>query len=105
MENRLAVVGAQQIVFLSRSCGRHAWEKARERIRIRHEAESPILFPPWRFAWRRHIDDAMFEQLVHELLVRTPGVERVRSAGPTRQADGGRDLIVRWRRPNLDANT
>ena len=100
MENRLAVVGGEHIVLLYRNCGRHAWEKEREKSRGRYEAESVLLFPPLRFVWRTRIDDSEFEQLVHVLLTLHPGVERVRSAGPTRQADGGRDLIVQWRRPD-----
>lgn len=94
LENSLVTVAAHHVVFVAAKSGRTAFERERDRLRSRHDRERSLVFPPARLKWADHpLNPERFEALVRDLLEQEPGVMWVRRAGPTRQGDGGRDLI------------
>jgi hypothetical protein len=103
LENTMVGVGRQFVVFLATDSGKSAFLRARERLRDRHFAERSLLFAPASLEWASVVDPERFEMLARDLLARDPNVVWVRSAGPTREGDAGRDLIcerVRAARPS-----
>jgi hypothetical protein len=93
LENSLVTVAGHHVVFVAAKSGRTAFERERDRLRSRHDRERSLIFPPARLRWADRLDPERFEALARDLLEQEPGVMWVRRAGPTRQGDGGRDLI------------
>ena len=99
VENRLIVSGGAHVIALTRDCGEQAFREERARVERRHRHEARVLFRPSRYVWKERIDADRFESFVQDLLVREPGVIRVRKVGRTRDPDRGKDLIADWLTP------
>lgn len=99
LENKVVCAGGAYIVVMSHKCGLHEFKKESSRVAKRHRREAALLFPPTKYEWSVKLDDDRFEQLVQDLLLREPGVLRVRKVGRSRDADRGKDLIVDWMTP------
>lgn len=95
------VVGKEHLLFIPHAggCGLRAFSKEKQRLWERHRKEA-VLFAPEAFEWIEPTNPTRFESLIYDLISREPGVLHVRAAGDTRDRDGGRDLIVEWRRPS-----
>ncbi len=96
LDNRVLIGGKEHLVAINCESGRASFDKERERVRDRFEAEAEILFPATGFVWEVEIPDDAFEAMICELLELEGGVIRVRRAGVTRERDGGRDLVAEW---------
>ncbi|MET8677031.1 restriction endonuclease [Streptomyces sp. NPDC004647] len=94
-ENALLCAGAEIVVLLGSSGGRQAYQEERERIVAQHQLVSSTLLAPDSFTWAPRIDGQEFEDMVRELLEADPFVTQVRSVGPARERDGGRDLLIK----------
>lgn len=94
-ENAILCAGAEIVVLLGSSGGRQAYQEQRERIIDQYRVISSTLLAPDSFTWARRIDGQEFEDMVRELLEADPFVIQVRSAGPARERDGGKDLLIK----------
>ncbi|MGW0663033.1 restriction endonuclease [Streptodolium elevatio] len=93
-ENAVLGVTQEHAILLEASCGRYAFNEAREALAVRRQAEADFLFSPSGFTWSERIDGQAFEDMVRDLLSCTSWISWVRGAGPARERDGGRDLII-----------
>lgn len=94
-ENAILCAGGETIALLANSGGRQAYQEERERIIDQYRVISSTLLAPDSFTWSSKIDGQEFEDLVRELLEADPFVLQVRSAGPARERDGGKDLLIK----------
>jgi hypothetical protein len=101
LENCFIAASGHHFLLIRGECGKNRFADERERIRKRHQIESEVLFPVSYFIWNDTVDDESFELLIRELLVREKGVHRVRKVSPSRERDGGRDLIAEWNTPPI----
>ena len=95
-EDRIVLAGDEHVLLLPADCGRTAFERERELVRARRQTEAAALFAPASYNWAERLDGGRFEDLIHDLLLREPGVRRVRRSGGSNDRDGGRDLLVEW---------
>ncbi|MFI1163305.1 restriction endonuclease [Streptomyces sp. NPDC020801] len=102
-ENALLCAGAETVVLLGSPGGRQAYQEQRERIIDQYRVISSTLLAPDSFTWAPKIDGQEFEDLVRELLEADPFVLQVRSAGPARERDGGKDLLIKQLVPGFRA--
>jgi hypothetical protein len=100
-EDIFCMVGKQHLLFIPHSggCGLKAFSKEKQKLWERHRVEAE-LFSPEAYEWIEPTNPKRFESLIYDLISREPGVMHVRMAGDTRDRDGGRDLLVEWRRPS-----
>jgi Restriction endonuclease len=94
LENSLLCASGEHMVSIESTSGRVAFQMEREAVLRRHQQEAEILFPMGSLRWSETIDAQRFEDLTRDLLIAEPGFVHVRSAGPVRERDGGRDLLV-----------
>ncbi len=94
IENRFFVIGSHMIISISDFCGDISFKNEKVLIERRHINEMRFLYSTNNFNWSEVIDDTVFENLIYELLQQEPRVLRVKKLGPTRQSDGGRDLLI-----------
>ena len=99
LERDVVAASLEHIVILRRECGRKQFENEREVIRLRHQRESALLFPPLAFEWKENVDDEQFELLILDLIRREPGVQRARMVGGSHDPDSGRDILCDWHTP------
>ncbi|MFE3526987.1 restriction endonuclease [Streptomyces sp. NPDC059161] len=100
-ENAILCAGNETIALLASSGGRQAYQEQRERIIDQYRVISSTLLAPDSFTWSPKIDGQEFEDLVRELLEADPFVLQVRSAGPARERDGGKDLLIKQLVPGV----
>jgi hypothetical protein len=101
VENNLIALSEPWIISMAANCSFRLFKEERLRVLQRNKQESALLAPPGGFEWVEAIPDDRFEQLIHALLLEEPGVNRVYQVAPTRERDGGRDLIAEWVTPLL----
>ncbi|MFF8764775.1 restriction endonuclease [Nocardiopsis dassonvillei] len=101
-DNYIVAQQGATVVSIPSDSGRNGIERERENILSTYQDLSRILFPSVIFTWNETVDPGRFEALIRELLLREPGVARVRSVGSTNEPDGGRDLIAEWLLPEQD---
>lgn len=101
IEDIFGVIGKEHLLFVPHAggCGLRAFSKEKQKLWERHRVEAE-LFAPEAYEWMEPTSPTRFERLIYDLLSREPGVLHVRMTGDTRDRDGGRDLIVEWRRPS-----
>lgn len=105
LENQVVAATGSHCLFLHAKAGRREFEREVERWQRKHAAEARFLYHDLQFAWEDHIDGGRFQSLINELLLREPGVSRVRPAGSATERDGTRDYLVDWTTPVLPAET
>lgn len=96
MENMIVSVVNPYIIGLGRLSGINEFKYERERLRLRHNQESRLLFPISTFEWEDRVCPNQFEALVKTLLEREPTIKTVRKPAPMNQGDKGRDLLIEW---------
>jgi hypothetical protein len=101
LENRVVFSGGMHALVLERECGLVPFKAEFQRVERRHRREASVLFRAKAFDWSATPDDDRFELMIRELLMRENGVLRVRKAGHSRDADGGKDLLADWVTPRL----
>ncbi|MFI1681425.1 hypothetical protein [Streptomyces sp. NPDC020607] len=101
LENRVIGLSSPWVISMVAEAGYVPYKEERLRILERNRKELSILAPPSGFNWVEKISDMRFEQLVMDLVAVEPGVRRVYQVAPTRERDGGRDLIAHWVTPLL----
>lgn len=99
LENHVLFAAGSYLVVVRRDCGLQTFKDDVQRVGERHRHEARILFSAVRFEWAGSIDDERFELLIRHLLTREAGVQRVRKAGHSRDADRSCDLLVDWLTP------
>ncbi|RAY17270.1 hypothetical protein DPM19_00775 [Actinomadura craniellae] len=99
LENCLVTASQGFVLFLGSSSGRRAFDGEKDRVFLRHQDEAQFLFPADSYVWAERVDGERFESLVYDLLVREPGVTKVRTVGHANERDGGRDHIAAWHTP------
>ncbi|MGP3967388.1 restriction endonuclease [Streptomyces sp. 6N223] len=102
LENCLVTARSEIVIIAGAQTGYRKFDEERARILRRHQDEASFLFPVQKFVWAPKIDGGRFQDLVHDLLVREPGVETVRAVGSANEPDGGRDHIAEWFTPIQD---
>lgn len=96
LEDRVLAANETHLVSIPAECGRDSFVRARSRLLERHREEVQILYGPQSFSWADQVPAERFKGLIRELLAASGKVARVRSAGPTRDRDRGRDLLADW---------
>jgi Restriction endonuclease len=96
-ENAVLFGGAENIILLDGECGRKSFMDERECLLDRRRLEDSVLFPKSSFSWNTRIDGQRFEDFIRDLLMAEPFVIWVRSIGPARERDGGKDILARIR--------
>lgn len=94
-ENAILFGGMEHVILLDGECGRRGFMDERELLLDRRRLEDTVLFPKSMFSWNDKIDGQRFEDFVRDLLRSEPFVIWVRSVGPARERDGGKDILAR----------
>ena len=101
LENQTVAVAGSHCIFFPSKTGRREFDREIERRRRKHVAEAEFLFEDLQLVWEEHIDGGRFQSLISDLLLREPGVSRVRPAGTAVERDGTRDFLIDWTTPLL----
>jgi len=101
LENRLIVIGNENMVFLEIDCSRDVYNRGRQDVIARQRVEHDILFDGHIYKWAERIDGARFEELARDLLSRRSGIIHVRRTSVTNEGDAGADLLCTWDVPAL----
>jgi len=99
LETHFCLATSNTMTIIESESGYSSFLREREKIRIRHDLESQILFPVNSFIWKKQIDDDRFEQMIQMLVSVEPGVQWCKKVGEGREPDAGRDLICEWYLP------
>lgn len=96
LENRLLAANETHVVSIPAESGRDSFIQARRQLAVRHREEARVLSDPRPFSWVDRVPAERFEALIRDLLAGSGKVAWIRSAGPTRDRDQGRDLVADW---------
>ena len=94
LENKTISFSKSYIIIRDYNCGINAYNKEKDRLKIRHEREFQLLFKPINITWVDKIDDKTFENLIKDILQREKHVTWIRKAAHTNERDDGVDLIA-----------
>ena len=101
IESHCLFIGDKTIIAFRCDCGRDIFEIERKLAINRRDDENRVFFIDSIVQWRTPLCPSDFEEMCVDLLRREPGVIRANPIGTTNDRDGGRDIIIKRKVPNL----
>lgn len=99
LESHCVFFGRRTMVSLATPCGLAQFSKARDTWQRESFELAAFFNSGTQWEWLTSPDPARMEELIEALLSEEPGLQWVRSAGPTFDRDQGRDHVAMWLTP------